>query len=296
MAVYSYSEHLQKTFGGKTYKVVVASGLTCPTRDGFISKRGCAFCDVRGSSSFHGKQGRGASVQTQIESRIPAIKKRFNAAHFLAYFQSYTNTYGDLDYLEEIYRAALDVKEVSGLCIGTRPDCLPDNVLDLLETLSKIKPIVLELGVQSLHNPTLEWLKRGHDAQCSIDALDRILERAPSIDTSVHLMFGSPTEPPGIAGETARLLSAHPKVNGVKLHQLMVLTNTELAEWYTASPFKTVSLEEYGDIVEEFLKNLRPDIYVERLYATATHPEECLAPKWSTERWRVHNYFRDRLK
>ena len=164
---YPYSRYLVDTFGRKTYKLVVSSGLSCPTRDGSISKGGCAFCDVRGSSSFFGKKGRGLEVSEQIQNRLPEIRKRFKAEAFLAYFQSYTNTYADIDYLREIYLAALSQPGVEGLCVGTRPDCLPDAVLELLEEIARKKYVSLELGVQSFENPTLEWLTRGHDGQSS---------------------------------------------------------------------------------------------------------------------------------
>lgn len=289
---YPYSRYLDQTFGAKTYKIVVASGLTCPTRDGTLAKRGCAFCDVRGSSSFHGKQGRGADVQTQIRSRIPGIKERFNAQKFLAYFQSYTNTYSDIDYLREIYEAALNEPEISGLCIGTRPDCLPDEVLLLLEELAQTAYVSLELGVQSLDDTSLLWLDRGHDAACSLEALERLQRLAPHVHVCVHLMFGQPEETLLTAQKTAQQLNHFP-IRGVKLHQLMILEHTVLAERYQAQPFETISLEHYAAVISEFLSYLRSDIYIERLYASATHPEECLAPEWSRERWLPHNYLRD---
>jgi radical SAM protein (TIGR01212 family) len=145
----SYNSYLRSVFGGKTYKIVVASGLTCPTRDGTISKKACAFCDLRGSSSYFGKQGRGDDIRAQIQKRLPAIRARFNAEHFLAYFQSYTNTYtDDLPYLRQIYEAALAEPGISGLAIGTRPDCLADPVIDLLEELAQRSYVSLELGCQ----------------------------------------------------------------------------------------------------------------------------------------------------
>src|SRR3954463_11060646 len=149
---YSYSRYLKETFGEKTYKIVVSSGLTCPTRDGKLAKGGCAFCDVRGSSSYFGKKNRGNEVRAQIEARLPAIRERFGATRFLAYFQSYTNTYADVTYLREIYEEALLEPEIRGLCIGTRPDCLPDAVLDLLEELAQRTYVSLELGIQSFED------------------------------------------------------------------------------------------------------------------------------------------------
>lgn len=292
MSYYSYSRYLNENFGGKTYKVVISSGLTCPTRDGTIDTRGCAFCDVRGSSSFHAKKGRSLSIQKQLETRIPKIRERFNAQKILAYFQSYTNTYSDVAYLEEIYSAALAHPEVDGLCIGTRPDCLSLEIMDLLERIAQKKYVSLELGIQSLHDPSLEFLKRGHDAKCSIDALAKLSEIAPHVHTCGHLMFGAHTDTPDI-GRTTALKLNDTSIRGVKLHQLMVLDNTELAEWYREKPFPVWTLERYAEVVRDFLEHLSPSIYIERLYATATHPEECLAPKWSTERWKTHNFFRD---
>ncbi|MEK7690640.1 MAG: radical SAM protein, partial [Bdellovibrionota bacterium] len=154
---HSYSRHLTAKHGGKTYKIVVASGLSCPVR--------CGFCDIRGSSSFHGKSGRGKDVADQLAARLPKIRERFGATRFLAYFQSHTNTYAPTDQLEELYTAALSAPDIDGLCIGTRPDCLPEPTLQLLNRLAFRKPITLELGIQSLDDATLEFLGRGHSAE-----------------------------------------------------------------------------------------------------------------------------------
>jgi radical SAM protein (TIGR01212 family) len=291
---YPYSRYLQETFGGKTYKVVVASQLTCPTRDGTLAKRGCAFCDLRGSGSFFGKKGRGRDVRDQIQARLPEIQERFGANHFLAYFQSYTNTYADLDYLREIYQAALDDPRIEGICIGTRPDCLPDPVLDLLEEFAQKTYVSLELGVQSFEEPTLLWLDRGHDRQSSIDAMERLKLRAPHVHVCAHLIFGSPSDSPHAARDAALLLNQL-GVRGAKLHQLMVLDHTVLAERYRENPFPVLSIEEYAERVLEFIEHLSPAIYLERLCATATHKEECLAPDWSRERWTPHNKLREIL-
>ncbi len=292
---YSYSRYLEQIFGGKTYKIVVASGYTCPTRDGTLAQGGCAFCDVRGSSSFFGKKGRGSEIRAQIRSRLPAIQKRFNATHFLAYFQSYTNTYSDVEDLRQLYEAALEEPQIQGLCIGTRPDCLPDPVIALLEELAQRTYISLELGIQSFENPTLLWLTRGHDSQCSMEMLKKLQLQAPSVHVCAHLIFGAPTDSPQMAKNAASFLNQS-GVRGAKLHQLMVLENTELARRWRQDPFPTLSLEEYADQVIEFIENLSPSIYIERLCATASHSDECLAPEWSRNRWEPHNRLRDRMK
>lgn len=288
---YSYSDYLKQTFGGRTYKVVVNSGLTCPVRDGTVASKACAFCDVRGSSSFYGKQGRGNSVREQLASRIPAIRERFSSEKFLAYFQSYTNTHNDsVEELRELYEAALSHPEINGLCIGTRPDCLPDPVLELLRELSERTYVSLELGVQSFDNPTLLWLERGHDAECSRTAIRRLRERTPAVHVGVHLIFGSPTDPldnPERTADEVNCSGAH----GVKLHQLMVLERTELARrWREEGHFPVLSLEAYADQVARFLGRLDPQIYVERLCANASHPKECIAPEWSRGRWEPLNF------
>ena len=291
---YSYSRYLHETFGGKTYKIVVASGLTCPTRDGTISKKACAFCDLRGSSSYFGKKGRGNGIGDQIRARLPAVRERFGATRFLAYFQSYTNTYAEVDYLRSIYEEALQEPDIAGICIGTRPDCLPDPALDLLEEIARRSYVSLELGVQSFENPTLEWLTRGHDSRSSIDALERISKRAPHVHTCAHLIFGSPTDSSTVARDSARILNGL-GVRGTKLHQLMILEHTELARRYREEPFPVLSIEEYGELVADFVGHLSPAIYLERMCATATHKEECIAPEWSRERWMPHNRLREIL-
>ena len=289
----SYSEYLQKVFGARTYKVVVSSGLTCPTRDGTLGKKACAFCDLRGSSSYFGKQGRGKSVREQLDQRLPGIRERFGSQKFLAYFQSYTNTYSDDgEYLEEIYEAALSHPEVSGLCVGTRPDCLPDETLELLEKLAKRKYVSLELGVQSFEDDTLNWLDRGHDGEASVRALERLRSLAPSVHVCAHLIFGSPTDSQEMPEKAAKILNQS-GVRGVKLHQLMVLEHTELARrWREEGPFPVLSLAEYSSQVARFLEWLDPKIYIERLYAQSTHAEECIAPDWSRQRWEPHNFMR----
>ena len=292
---FAYSRYLQEIFGQKTYKIVVSSGLTCPTRDGSLGKGGCAFCDVRGSSSFHGKKARSALIEEQIRTKIPPIQKRFGAKKFLAYFQSYTNTYSDADYLREIYTQALAQPGIEGLCVGTRPDCLPDSVIELLEELAQKHYISLELGVQSLEDKTLLWLERGHDAQCSIDALEKLRKMAPHVHNCAHFIFGSPTDSSTAARDAAQAMNEL-GVKGTKLHQLMVLEHTKLAQLYRESPFSVLDLDQYCEVVIQFVQHLSPSIYIERLCATASHPEECLAPEWSKHRWEPHNRLRDVLK
>lgn len=285
---YHYSRYLRETFGEKTYKVVVNSGLTCPTRDGTITRGGCTFCDVRGSSSYHGKIGRGGEILSQIDRRLPGTRERFGARKFIAYFQSYTNTYSDAGYLREIYEEALSHPGISGLAIGTRPDCLPDSVIDLIEELAQKHYVSLELGVQSFEDATLEWFIRGHDGECSRQMLAKLRERAPHVQTCAHLIFGAPTDSPTVARDAALELNRL-GVRGVKLHQMMVLEHTKLAEMYRSAPFPILTVDEYAERVIAFLEHLDPAIYVERLQAKATHAKELIAPEWSKTHWEPYN-------
>jgi uncharacterized protein len=285
---YHYSRYLKETFGGKTYKVVVNSGLTCPTRDGSISKGGCTFCDVRGSSSFFGKQGRGGEIKSQIDARLPAMQDRYGSEKHIAYFQSYTNTYSDADYLRGIYTEALSHPGIAGLAIGTRPDCLPDSVIDLLEELAQKYYVSLELGIQSFEDATLEWFIRGHSGECSRDALKKMRERAPHVQTCAHFIFGAPTDSKTVARDTALEMNRS-GVRGVKLHQMMVLQHTKLAEMYRENPFPILSVDEYAEIAIEFLEHLDPSIYVERLQAKASHKTELIAPEWAGTHWAPYN-------
>lgn len=294
LSYFPYSRYLEETFGERTYKIVVSGAMTCPTRDGTISSGGCAFCDLRGSSSFFGKKGRGDDIRDQIRARLPAVRERFGARKFLAYFQAYTNTYSDLEHLERVYKTALSEPEILGLCIGTRPDCLSDDILDLLESVAREHYLSLELGVQSFENPTLEWLARGHDGLASIRALTRLRQRAPHVHVCAHLIFGSPTDSEGCTSEAAMILN-ETGIRGVKLHQLMILEGTELARRWRKEPFPTLSIEEYAERVHDFIEHLSPSIYLERLCATATHLEECIAPEWSRQRWTTHNRLRELL-
>jgi len=231
------------------------------------------------------------SIREQILERMPHIRKRFGATKFLAYFQSYTNTYAPPDKLRAIYEEALQTPGIEGLCIGTRPDALPVDVLKLLEDLARTTYLSLELGVQSFENATLQFLERGHDQACAIQALHNLQRIAPHVHRSVHLIFGAPTDSDQAPESAAHTLNSC-GVESVKLHQLMILKGTRLAQLYLKKPFPVLSIEEYADRAGRFLEQLNPNILVERLFATATDPEQCLAPEWSGHRWKPHNELR----
>lgn len=285
---HSYSDHLHEKFGERVYKVTVSAGFTCPTRDGTKGTRGCAFCDERGSSSFFSAGKAAQSIEEQVRASMPVVGRRFHAGKFLAYFQSFTNTYGPLSYLQEVYDGALNIPNVVGMAIGTRPDCVPGDVLALLNGYGRGgRYVSLELGLQSLRNEALDFYERGHTAEEGLDAVERAL-RFPNLSVSVHLMFGAPGDTVAHAAAAARELSQR-KVHGVKIHQLMVLKDTILAERFKNNPFPLLSMDEYNQMAMAFLENLDPSIHVERTHALSSHPAELVGPSWSAQRFEPMN-------
>jgi radical SAM protein (TIGR01212 family) len=289
----TYSESLVRRYGAKTYKVTLSGGRTCPTRDGTFGPRkgwgGCSFCDVHGSASYFSNLRKDLPVRLQMDAAVGAIRQRFKAQHFVAYFQSYTTTHEELSEFRARYDEAVAYPGVVRLAVGTRPDCLPDEVLELLASYLDRVDVQLELGVQSLQDAALDWFERGHDAACALDALRRALafsrrcrERGlkHELDVSAHLILGAPMETDQDLIATARILSEM-GVHGVKLHHLHVLKKTKLERRYKAGEFRFLTMEEYFAKAAVFLRHLSPDIVVHRTHGLAPHPEELVGPEWS---------------
>lgn len=284
---FAYSDYLRERFGERVYKVTVSAGFTCPTRDGTKGTKGCAFCDERGSSSFFASGQASASIQEQIRQTMPRIAKRFHAGKFLAYFQSFTNTYGPLSYLQEVYDGALGIDDVVGLAIGTRPDCLPGDVLALVNGYGRSRYVSLEIGLQSLREEALEFYERGHTAAEGLEAVARAV-KFPNIAVSVHLMFGAPGDTVEHAIEAARTMNRL-GVHGVKIHQLMVLKSTTLADRFAREPWPLLEMDEFNRMAMAFLEHLEPRIHVERTHALSSHPDELVGPAWSALRFEPLN-------
>ncbi len=295
---YSYSESLQKRYGVKTYKITVSGGQTCPTRDGTFGPKkgwgGCSFCDVHGSASYFSNLRKELPVRMQMDAAVGAIQKRFKAQKFIAYFQSYTTTHEEIQEFRERYDQAVTFPGVVRLAVGTRPDCLPDEVLDLLATYLDRVDVQLELGVQSLNDTVLEWFDRGHDAQTAIDTLERAVRFARKLqaagserefDVSAHLILGAPMETNEDLIRTARELNRI-GVNGVKLHHLHILKKTKLEKKFAKGEFPLLTMEEYFEKAALFLRHLNPEIVVHRTHGLAPHPEELVGPEWSL--WKIH--------
>jgi uncharacterized protein len=274
----AFGQYMKGLYGQPVYKVNVDAGFTCPNRDGTVSAGGCIYCN---NDSFRPSACTSAeSVRGQIETGIPYLRRRYGAEKFIVYFQPFTNTYAPVKTLERLYVEALEQPGVVGLAIGTRPDCVDEEKVALLEKLAKDRFILVEYGLQSIYDRTLEFINRGHDYDCFKRALTMTAGRG--IRIGAHLILGFPTETRDDMLAMADELSGLP-LGFLKLHQLQVIRDTALADLYAAKPFATLGYEAYIALVADFLERLSPDIVLQRLFAAA--PDEILiAPVWSKTR------------
>lgn len=286
---YSLSEYCKQTFGDKVYRLSLNAGCTCPNRDGSLSYDGCAFCSEGGSGDFAAHYD--VSISTQIEEAKTRIRKKTDCNKFIAYFQAYTNTYAPIEHLRRVFTQAIEEPEVVALSIGTRSDCLSDEVLDLLAELSQKKPVWVELGLQTIHNSTLERMNTHTTVEQFDTAVMALHERGISVIT--HVILGLPGESRVMMLETISHVASLP-VDGIKLQLLHVLKNTALAKMYEAEPFEVFSLEEYCDFVIDCVELLPPNMVIHRL--TGDGPRALLiAPLWSTDKKRVLNTIQKRF-
>lgn len=283
-----YNSYLRGLFGCRVQKITLDAGRTCPNRDGSLGYGGCIYCNERGSGT--GAAGNGASITEQIVRGKLYLGRRYKAKKFLAYFQSYTNTYGPLHQLEQIFGEALVDPDIVGLSIGTRPDCVPDAVLDSLARLAENRFIGLEFGLQSAHDSTLSRIGRGHDVQTFVNALVRA--RARNLPVCVHVILGLPGETHGDMLHTARFLAAQ-DIQAVKIHLLYVVRGTILHQWYRDRRYTCLSREQFAATVGDFLALLPASVVIQRLTGDP-HPAELVAPLWALEKQRnleaIHSY------
>ena len=279
----SYNRALKDIFAARVYKIGLRMDFTCPNRDGKVAVGGCTYCNNAGHTP-QGYQPR-TSVTEQLQKGAVAMRKRHKAEQFIAYFQSYTNTYDSVSKLEKLYREALDFPGVVGLSIATRPDCVPDEVLDLISDVSRHTYLWLELGLESMHDRTLQWVNRGHGVREYIDAVERCKRRGLRLCT--HLILGFPGETRADMLQTPTLLNQL-EIDGVKLHNLHVIKNTALDKFYGAGQFTIFSRSEYVSLVADFLELLNPEMIVHRLTGE-TYRAITRAPAWSVDKIGVHN-------
>jgi radical SAM protein (TIGR01212 family) len=278
------SEVLLQQYGEKVYKLSLSSGCTCPNRDGTLGVGGCTFCSEGGSGDFAAAC---APIEKQLEEAKARIRRKTDAKRFIAYFQSYTNTYGDLNRLEALYTETLRHDEIEILSLGTRPDCLGEDVLAMLERLNAIKPVWVELGLQTIHDQTAKAVHRGYDL-AAFEAGFRAL-KALGLTVIVHVIFSLPGETREDMLSTVRYLAAlDPPPDGVKLQMLHVLRGTQLGAAYEKAPFPLLTLEEYAELIAQSVRILPEETVIHRL--TGDAPGELLiAPEWTRNKKRVLN-------
>lgn len=288
----SFRDALIDRYGEPTYKLTLMGGRTCPTRDGTFGPKkgwgGCTFCNPQGSASFYSHKNQSLPIKKQLEQAASAVQRRFGAKKFIAYFQNYTTTLQELKEFRLHYEAAVEFPHTVALAIATRPDCLPDEFLKVLMSYLDRVDVQLELGVQSFHDPTLEWYDRGHDSQSSISAIERAVyfqqktrDKRGIFDIFVHLIFG--TEPEQEIVRTAQLLNTL-GITGVKIHNLHILKRTKLAHLYKKNPFPLPTVEEHLERVALFLRHLNPQTIILRTHGAANSEEDLIAPRWSNQR------------
>lgn len=286
----SASEYYRRRFGCKVYRLSLDAGMTCPNRDGTLDTRGCVFCSVQGGGAF--AQGNCESVAAQLERAKARVQAKNPRGKYIAYFQSFTNTYAPVSVLEPLYRSAMAPEEIVGLSIGTRPDCLPEDVVALLSRLNREKPVSVELGLQTIHPKSVKYIRRGYENQVYVDGVKRL--REAGIDVVTHIILGLPGENREMAVQTTRYAVAA-GTNGVKFHLLHVLRDTDLARDYLAGRFSCLALEEYAGVLRACLEVLPPEIVVHRITGDGAK-RELIAPMWSADKKRVLNYLNRYLR
>lgn len=285
-----YGTWLRLRFGHKVQKLSIDAGFSCPNRDGTISHGGCIYCDNRTFNPSYCQTGQ--NVRSQLEAGKIFFRRKYPDMKYLAYFQAYTNTYADLDTLRRLYEEALSVEDVEGIVIGTRPDCMPDPLLDYLERLNRQTFLTVEYGIESTSDHTLQFIRRGHDFACCRDTIERTAQRG--ILTGGHVIIGLPGESPeNLAGQAA-VLSALP-LDILKIHQLQIIKGTPLARLYSEKPFPLFTVEEYVAAVADYIRHLRPSMILERFVSQS--PKELLvAPKWGMKNHEFTNLFVNYLR
>ncbi len=283
------NSYLKKQFGCKVYKLAIDGGFTCPNRDGKIDTRGCIFCSMGGSGDF--AQSRNLSVTEQIEKAKSLVEKKISNGKYIAYFQAFTNTYGPVEKLEKIYNEAIAHPDIVALSIGTRPDCLNKDVLKLLEKLNKIKPIFVELGLQTIHPKSAKYIRRGYDLSVYDTAVKNLHDIGINVVT--HLIIGLPGETKQDIIESVKYVCK--VTDGIKLQLLHILKGTDLAKEYENGNVQTLTLEEYTQIIVECVKNIPENVVVHRLTGDGAK-KDLIAPLWSANKKVVLNTINSTLR
>ena len=278
------SDHYRETFGCKVYKLSLDGGFTCPNRDGTLGTNGCIFCGGDGSGAFAERSCE--NITAQLERAKLRVQDKNKSGKYIAYFQSFTNTYAPVEKLRKLYTQAIEPEYIVGLAIGTRPDCLDDEVIRLLAEINGVKPVSVELGLQTVHEKTARYIRRGYDTAVYFDAVRRL--KASGIEVVTHIILGLPGETVDMMQETTRQAVAA-GTDGVKFHMLHVLQGTDLARDYEAGKFEVFSLEEYAAVLKQCISLLPSHIVIHRITGDGAK-KDLIAPLWSGDKKRVLNY------
>lgn len=283
MEYYSFNRYLRERFGCKVYKISINGGFTCPNRDGTLGTGGCIFCSAGGSGDF--AESPELSITQQIENGKKRVRKKIKNGKYIAYFQAFTNTYAPAEILRKKFTEAIDHPDIAMLSVATRPDCLPDEVIDLLKELNEIKPVSVELGLQTIHEKSAEYIRRGYDLSCYDRAVSRL--KAAGLNVVCHIILGLPGE-----SKTDMLQSVDyackSGIGGFKLQLLHVLCGTDLAKDYEAGKFETLSFEAYLDIIKSCVEIIPKNIVIHRLTGDGAK-KDLIAPLWSADKKKVLN-------
>ena len=274
----------------RVQKISIDAGFSCPNRDGRISSGGCTYCDNRTFNPSY--CDRRKSITEQLEEGKAFFGRKYPDMKYLAYFQAYTNTYAKVELLRQMYEEALQVEDVVGIVIGTRPDCVSDELLDYLEVLNRRTFVLVEYGIESANDETLKRINRGHDFACCRDAVERTHVRG--ILTGAHIIIGLPGEDAAESLRQAPIISSLP-IDILKIHQMQIIKGTRLAQEYAEHPFHVYTVEEYIDVIVKYIRLLRKDLVLERFVSQS--PKELLvAPKWGLKNYEFTNLLNNKLK
>lgn len=283
MEYYSFNRYLRERFGCKVYKISINGGFTCPNRDGTLGTRGCIFCSAGGSGDF--AESPELSITQQIEKGKERVKNKIKSGKYIAYFQAFTNTYAPVETLRKKFTQAINHPDIVMLSVATRPDCLPEEVIELLKELNEIKPVCVELGLQTIHEKSAEYIRRGYKLECYDNAVRRL--KAAGLEVVCHIILGLP-------GETKRDMlesvdyACKSGIDGIKLQLLHVLKGTDLAKDYENEKFRVLTMDEYLDILKSCLDIIPNNIVIHRLTGDGAK-KDLIAPLWSADKKRVLN-------
>ena len=286
----TFHDYCREVFGSKVYKLAIDGGFTCPNRDGTLGTGGCIFCSAYGGGEF--AESDCGSVALQLERAKARVAAKNKSGKYMAYFQSFTGTYAPIERLRKLYFEAIEPEDIVGISIGTRPDCLNQEVVEVLGEINRVKPVMVELGLQTVHEASVRYIRRGYENAVYTDAVKRL--KARNIHVVTHIILGFPGETAQMAAETTRF-AVNAGTDGVKFHLLHVLKNTDLEKDYLAGKFQCLSLEEYAQWLKMCLQAIPEQIVVHRITGDGAK-RDLVAPLWSADKKRVLNFLNHDLR